>query len=224
MICISAPFSNCSWLQYCSRSVSSQALSPFLFGETWSTGPCLKIIFFSRRGGAWPPSLGIVSALLWAILLPGRAVISPGLGNGTTGTCPGHTHWLTHPAGSLICRSGGEQGSKVPALSAGKSVPVAARRILAMVTWNPVLFGQSEQLSSALAHLDRIQHSGQKRTQQLKLAQRRLSRLQKKHVAFQMSCSPKQNQQFWHAVSNKQWALSACLEEMIIPGVWMMKC
>lgn len=51
-------------------------------------------------------------------------------------------------------------------------------------------------LSSALAHLDRIRHSGRKRTQQLKLAQRGLSRLQKKHVAFQTSCSPKQNQQF----------------------------
>lgn len=34
----------------------------------------------------------------------------------------------------------------------------------------------------------------------------------------------KQNQQFWHAVSNKQWVLSACLEEMVILRVWMMKC
>lgn len=33
----------------------------------------------------------------------------------------------------------------------------------------------------------------------------------------------KQKQQFWHAVSNKQWVLSAGLEEMVILRVWMMK-
>lgn len=33
----------------------------------------------------------------------------------------------------------------------------------------------------------------------------------------------KQNQQFWHAVSNKQWVLSASLQEMVILRAWMMK-
>lgn len=132
----------------------------------------------------------------WAILLPGRAVISPGLGNGTTGTCPGHTHWLTHPAGL----SAGPEGSNVakhqPSLLESLYLWLPGRFWPWLHELQCCLVSLKLTLSSALAHLDRIRHSGWKRTQQLKLAHRGLSRLQKKHVAFQTSCSPKQNQQF----------------------------
>lgn len=108
------------------------------------TGPLLKIMSVARRSGAWPPpcynpSMGNIAArksrnlpwvggtARWA--LAGHISRSPSLAN----------FW-----DRLICGFGGEQIRKAPSMCAGRAVYVAARRNLVMITWNPVLFGQSQ--------------------------------------------------------------------------------